>query len=78
MSLNKYFYLLLIILFSAQCSKAPLDISSCNDLKTTSKEYLNCLNKLYASTNTAKNLKEFKKHKTLESFFKQVEVIESD
>jgi hypothetical protein len=78
MFLFKYFFLLLILLFSTQCSKAPLDISKCNNLKTTSVEYLNCLNNLYTSTNTAKNLREFKKHKTLKSFFKQVEVIESN
>ena len=75
---KKYFFLLLAILFLTQCSKIPLDISKCNSLKTTSVEYLSCLNKLYASSNAAKNLREFKKHKTLESFFKQVEVIESD
>ena len=78
MILKKNFFLLSIIIFLSQCSKAPLDISKCNNLKTTSAEYLSCLNKLYASTNTAKNLREFKKHKTLNSFFKQVEVIESD
>ena len=75
---KKYFFLILAIFFLNQCSKAPLDISKCNNLKTTSVEYLSCLNELYASTNTAKNLREFKKHKTLESFFKQVEVKESD
>ena len=75
---NKFFIILLVFLFSTHCSKTPLNISKCNNLKTTSKEYLNCLNKLYSSTNTAKNLKEFKKHKTLKSFFKQVEVIESN
>jgi len=78
MFLKKIFFLLLFFLLSVQCSKTPLNISKCNNLKTTSIEYLNCLNKLYAATNTAKNLKEFKKHKTLKSFFKQVEVIESN
>ena len=78
MFLKKKIFLLLIFLLSVQCSKTPLNISKCNNLKTTSIEYLNCLNKLYSTTNTAKNLKEFKKHKTLKSFFKQVEVIESN
>ena len=78
MFLKKNFFLLSIFLLSVQCSKTPLNISKCNNLKTTSIEYLNCLNKLYAATNAAKNLKEFKKHKTLKSFFKQVEVIESN
>ena len=74
----KNLFLLLIVLFLSQCSKTPLDISKCNNVKTTSVEYLSCLNELYTSTNTAKNLREFKKHKTLDSFFKQVKVIESD
>ena len=78
MFLKKYFFLLFIFLLSTQCSKTPLNISKCNNLKTTSIEYLNCLNKLYAATNAAKNVKEFEKHKTLKSFFKQVEVIESN
>jgi len=78
MAAKKKFFLLLIFLFLNQCSKTPLDISKCNNLKTTSAEYLTCLNELYSSTNAAKNLREFKKHKTLESFFKQVEVIESN
>ena len=32
------------------------------------------MNKVISSTNTAKNMREFKKHKTMKSFFKQVEV----
>ena len=78
MILKKYLFLISIVFLFTQCSKPPIDISECNNIKTTSIEYLSCLNKLYASTNTARNLKEFKKHKTLESFFKQVQVIESD
>ena len=78
MILKKYVFLLSFLILFSQCSKSPLDISSCDNIKTTSVEYLSCLNKLYAATNTAKNLKEFRKHKTLKSFFKQVEVIESN
>ena len=77
MILKKYLLLTIIVFLFTQCSKAPIDISGCDSIKTTSIEYLSCLNKLYDSTNTAKNLKEFKKHKTLQSFFKQVEVIQS-
>ena len=75
---KKYVLLLSAFFFLTQCSNSPLDITKCNNLKTTSVEYLSCLNELYTSSNTAKNLREFKKHETLESFFKQVEVIESD
>jgi len=78
MILKKYIFGLSLFILFSQCSKAPLNISSCDSIKTTSVEYLSCLNKLYAATNTAKNIKEFKKHKTLKSFFKQVEVIESN
>ena len=78
MIIKKYFFLVFIVLLFTQCSKSPIDISRCDSIKTTSTEYLSCLNKIYASTNTAKNLKEFKKHKTFKSFFKQVEVIPSD
>ena len=78
MIIKKFFFLISILFLFTQCSKIPLDVSSCDGIKTTSTEYLSCLNKIYASTNTAKNLKEFKKHKTLNSFFKQVEVIQSD
>ena len=78
MFLKKYLLLITIAFLFAQCSKKPIDISRCDSIKTTSIEYLSCLNKIYDSTNAAKNLKEFKKHKTLKSFFKQVEVIQSD
>ena len=78
MILKKYLFLMSIVFLITQCSNKPIDISRCDSIKTTSLEYLSCLNKIYASTNTAKNLKEFKKHKTLKSFFKQVEVIQSD
>ena len=78
MIIKKCFFLVSIMFLFTQCSKSPIDISRCDSIKTTSVEYLSCLNKIYASTNTSKNLKEFKKHKTLKSFFKQVEVIQSD
>ena len=76
--IKKYLLLITIVFLFTQCAKKPIDISGCDSIKTTSIEYLSCLNKIYNSTNTAKNLKEFKKHKTLKSFFKQVEVIQSD
>ena len=78
MIIKKYFFIISIVFLFTQCSKTPIDVSECDSIKTTSTEYLSCLNKVYASTNTAKNLKELKKHKTLKSFFKQVEVIQSD
>ena len=76
--IKKYLFIISVVFLFTQCTKAPINISKCDKIKTTSIEYLSCLNKLYSSTNTAKNLKEFKKHKTLKSFFKQVEVIESN
>jgi hypothetical protein len=78
MILKKCLFLCSLFFIFTQCSKPPLDTSKCDNLKTTSVEYLSCLNKLFSSTNTAINVKEFRKHKTLESFFKQVEVKSSD
>jgi len=52
--------------------------NECQDFKKNSKQYVVCMNEFITSTNTAKNLKELKKHNSLESFFKQVEVLESN
>jgi len=69
---------IIFLIFLSQCTKPPLNADKCNALNKTSKEYIDCMSDKINSTNTVKNLKEFKKHKTLKSFFKQVEVIESD
>ena len=69
---------LLIILFITSCSRPPLYVSKCEKFKKTSKEYLACMNEIVSSSNTALNIKEFSKHKTLSSFFKQVQVNQSD
>ena len=60
------------------CSVNQLDTEKCKEFKKTSSEYVLCVNELVSETNTIKNLKEFKKHKTLKSFFKQVEIIKSE
>tara|TARA_B100001057_G_C22485951_1_gene808301 strand:- start:231 stop:467 length:237 start_codon:yes stop_codon:yes gene_type:complete len=70
--------IIFLITFLNQCSKPPLNTDKCNAFKKASKEYIACMSDEINSTNTVKNVKEFKKHKTLESFFKQVEVIQSD
>tara|TARA_Y100001935_G_C17198898_1_gene454017 strand:+ start:331 stop:567 length:237 start_codon:yes stop_codon:yes gene_type:complete len=67
-----------LIIFLSQCTKPSLNTDKCNAFNKTSKEYIDCMSDEINSTNTVKNFKEFKKHKTLKSFFKQVEVIESD
>ena len=74
----KSLFILLIFLIIANCAKPQIEISKCDDYKKTSKEYLQCMNSLINDSNIAKNAQEFKKHKTLKSFFKQVEVIESN
>ncbi len=74
---KKLFVFLFFVLFS-NCTKPPLDTTKCDNFKKPSKEYISCMNDTFSSTNTVSNLKEFKKHKTLKSFFKQVEVIPSD
>jgi len=76
MKLNRCF--IVFFLFLASCSKQSVDITKCETLKKTSKEYVLCMKNLMESSNTAANVKEFKKHSTLSSFFKQVEVIISD
>ena len=74
---NKLIFILFFITFS-QCTTQPIDSYKCKKLKKTSKQYISCMNEVIKSTNTAANLKEFKKHKTFKSFFKQVEVIPSN
>tara|TARA_B110000027_G_scaffold75493_1_gene80417 strand:- start:138 stop:296 length:159 start_codon:yes stop_codon:yes gene_type:complete len=44
----------------------------CDGINKVSKEYIECLEELVNSSNTATNLKEFGKHKTGASFFKRV------
>ena len=78
MKLRYFLYFSIIISFIASCAGPLVDTSKCQKFKKASKEYINCMNEIISSTNTAKNMKEFKKHKTINSFFKQVEVIQSD
>ena len=77
MILKKSYLLFLFIFLFSQCTESPLKNSKCEKFQKASKEYLSCMEELVLSTNTVRNFKEFKKHKTLKSFFKQVEVIES-
>ena len=78
MKLTVKITIVFLITFLSQCSKPPLNTDKCNAFNKTSKEYISCMSDEINSTNAVKNVKEFKKHKTLKSFFKQVEVIESD
>ena len=78
MKLTVKITIIFFIISLSQCSKPPLKTDKCNTFKKASKEYIACMSDEINSTNTVKNLKEFKKHKTLKSFFKQVEVIQSD
>ena len=78
MKYKYYLYLFISIYFLAACAGPKVDTSKCNKFKKTSKDYINCMNKVISSTNTAKNMREFKKHKTMKSFFEQVEVTVSD
>ena len=71
-------YSSILIFFLSNCAGPTVDTSQCQKFKKASKKYIDCMNRLMSSTNTAKNMKEFKKHKTLKSFFKQVQVIESN
>ena len=70
--------LLIFILILASCSKPAVDFNSCSNLNKVSVEYVKCLENLVNKTNTASNLKEFRKHKTGLSFFKKVTVDSSD
>tara|TARA_B110001450_G_scaffold213472_1_gene205850 strand:- start:154 stop:390 length:237 start_codon:yes stop_codon:yes gene_type:complete len=78
MRLKKCLNFFILLSFLSNCASPLVDTSKCQKFKKTSKEYVACMNKIISSTNTAKNMKEFKKHKSLKSFFKQVEVIQSD
>ena len=78
MKLRYFLYFSIIISFIASCAGPLVDASKCQKFKKASKEYINCMNEIISSTNTAKNMKEFKKHKKINSFFKQVEVKQSD
>ena len=78
MKLKYLLYFSIIISFIAGCAGPLVDTSKCQKFKKTSNEYINCINEIISSTNTARNMKEFKKHKTIKSFFKQVEVKQSD
>ena len=76
--LNKSFLIILFLLFLTSCGSAPLNSNKCKVFKKTSNDYIKCMHEIVASSDAALNLKEFKKHKTLKSFFKQVEVKISD
>ena len=78
MKFYNYLTIVIFVILSACATKPPLDVSKCENFKKNSKNYLNCVNEIVANTNTVKNAKEFRKHKTLKSFFNQVLVIESD
>ena len=70
--------LMLALFFCISCSNPSININACDGLNKMSKEYIQCLEDLVNSSNTAKNLKEFKKHKTGASFLKRVIVQPSD
>tara|TARA_B100000767_G_scaffold13802_1_gene13299 strand:- start:1747 stop:1980 length:234 start_codon:yes stop_codon:yes gene_type:complete len=74
----KNLFILLTFLIVINCSKPSIEMTKCNNYKKTSQKYLQCMNNLVSESNIAANAREFKKHKSLKSFFKQVEVIESD
>ena len=74
----KFYNYLIIIFFVLTNAALTEELTKCGQFKMTSKEYVKCINDVAASTNTIKNLKEFKKHKTFSSFFKQLRVIETD
>ena len=78
MRLSKIIFLISFTVFLNHCSKPALNVAECNNFKKTSKEYIACMSKEINSTNIVNNSKEFKKHKTLKSFFKQVEVVPSN
>ena len=78
-----YIMLIRILLISSlsfliSCSKPSVSITDCDGINKVSKEYIECLEELVNSSNTAINLKEFRKHKTGASFFKRVIVQPSD
>ncbi|MDC1279795.1 hypothetical protein N8Z07_00620 [Pelagibacteraceae bacterium] len=78
MRFYNYLIISIFIYLSACASKPPLDVSKCQNFKKASKEYVNCVNEIIINTNTYQNAKEFKKHKTLKSFFNQVLIIKTD
>ena len=65
-------FLILSLSFLISCSKPSVSIMDCDGINKVSKEYIECLEELVNSSNTATNLKEFGKHKTGASFFKRV------
>ena len=70
---------LIISLFSIlSCASPRNSLSTCDGLDKVSKQYIQCLEDLVNSTNTALNIKEFKKHKNAASFLKRVNVNPSD
>ena len=78
-----YIMLIRLILIASlslliSCSKPAISITDCDGINKVSKEYIECLEELVNSSNTAINLKEFRKHKTGASFFKRVIVQPSD
>lgn len=85
MKLKNLSYSFILILILSSCTQLPsainsavIDTSKCDVFEKYSDVYVHCVNELVKTTNTAKNLNEFRKHKTLKSFFKQVYVISSD
>ena len=78
MKLINFFYIFILCLFLSACTYSVVNNKQCNKFKKTSKQYVNCMNDLVLSTNTLKNFNEFKKHRNFESFFKQVQIIESN
>tara|TARA_B100000795_G_C22486189_1_gene318546 strand:- start:93 stop:323 length:231 start_codon:yes stop_codon:yes gene_type:complete len=66
--------LISFLLTLISCSKPSVSITECDGTNKISKEYVKCLENLVNLSNTAINLKEFGKHKTGTSFFKQVTV----
>ena len=71
-------FLISSLSFLISCSKPSVSITDCDGINKVSKEYIECLEELVNSSNTATNLKEFGKHKTGASFFKRVIVQPSD
>ena len=85
MKLKNLSYSFILILIFSSCTQLPsainsavIDTRKCDVFEKYSDVYVACVNELVKTTNTAKNLNEFRKHKTLKSFFKQVEIISSD
>ena len=71
-------FLISSLSFLISCSKPSVSITDCDGINKVSNEYIECLEGLVNSSNTATNLKEFGKHKTGASFFKRVIVQPSD